>query len=282
MKYSKNNNKFYSSHVSTPNSPSFDSNWTEDAKEQIQSLLFNLEITQGTSIKLSEEVNLLRRESEELRKELVSKDIELAKISKIYVDCEKECGDLVDKNSTLKSEFNESWKKSVLLSKNIEVLMKENYELKLNMSTRFDELAKLAKAIEERNKISVQQNEQIKKLKNRILVNESSKLWKAAKVISKVFKKKSARNKSNEYIKLIEDSGLFDISWYETQCPNYKEMYNSPVEHYLYLGFKMGVNPSTKFNGNRYLAMYPDVQKEDVNPLLHYIIFGKDEGRPIL
>ncbi|GDE39010.1 hypothetical protein HmCmsJML280_02695 [Escherichia coli] len=43
----------------------------------------------------------------------------------------------------------------------------------------------------------------------------------------------------------------------------------------------MGLNPSEKFNGNLYLERYPDVAEEGVNPLIHYILFGKNEGRTI-
>lgn len=55
----------------------------------------------------------------------------------------------------------------------------------------------------------------------------------------------------------------------------------TPVEHYLSIGYKMGLNPSEKFNGNLYLERYPDVAEEGVNPLIHYILFGKNEGRTI-
>jgi len=37
--------------------------------------------------------------------------------------------------------------------------------------------------------------------------------------------------------------------------------------------------PSTKFDGNYYLRRYPDVKRSNVNPLVHYVLHGKTEGR---
>ena len=37
--------------------------------------------------------------------------------------------------------------------------------------------------------------------------------------------------------------------------------------------------PSKFFDGNAYLKNNPDVKKANVCPLLHYITFGKKEGR---
>jgi len=48
----------------------------------------------------------------------------------------------------------------------------------------------------------------------------------------------------------------------------------------LYGGFE-GRNPSEKFNSSYYLEQNPDVKSSGMNPLLHYIIFGKAEGRSI-
>ena len=45
------------------------------------------------------------------------------------------------------------------------------------------------------------------------------------------------------------------------------------------LGWKKGYNPSSKFDTEAYLNLYPDVKELDVSPLVHYIKHGKKEGR---
>ena len=44
-------------------------------------------------------------------------------------------------------------------------------------------------------------------------------------------------------------------------------------------GFKEGRRPNSIFDPIWYLATYPDVKEEDVQPLLHYAMLGEQEGR---
>ncbi len=83
---------------------------------------------------------------------------------------------------------------------------------------------------------------------------------------------------SSKDIKLVQDSGLFDIDYY---LANYKKELNKdekPLEHFLYSGWQKGNNPSAKFSVNYYLKRYPEARKLGVNPLLHYLHEGKDQG----
>ncbi len=75
---------------------------------------------------------------------------------------------------------------------------------------------------------------------------------------------------------MIENSTLFDEKWY---IKNAKINSVGAAEHYLQYGWKKGLNPSAKFDGNDYLKRYSDVAKKNKNPLLHYLQNGVREGR---
>ena len=78
---------------------------------------------------------------------------------------------------------------------------------------------------------------------------------------------------------LVKKSKLFDYDFYTKNynltCLNY----NRALLHYLEVGYKKGYNPSKKFNGNNYLKKYPDVKQANINPLVHYLKYGKKEEK---
>ena len=87
-------------------------------------------------------------------------------------------------------------------------------------------------------------------------------------------------------IEAVRSSGLFDAGWYLTQYPDVKALGIDPAEHYLWLGARLGRNPSPKFDTSAYLNANPDVAFAGVNPLLHYVRTGQRElresGMPVL
>lgn len=75
---------------------------------------------------------------------------------------------------------------------------------------------------------------------------------------------------------LIKCSGYFDSDYYsKTYSLNEENL----ILHYLNTGYKQNMNPSIKFDGNRYLEMNSDVQRAGINPLIHYLRYGKAERR---
>ncbi len=86
-------------------------------------------------------------------------------------------------------------------------------------------------------------------------------------------------NVSSKDIDLLQQSGLFDATYYLTQNPDVKNRGVDPAKHYLMYGGKEGRQPSELFDGNWYLETNPDVKKAGINPLLHYLKFGQLEGR---
>ena len=78
---------------------------------------------------------------------------------------------------------------------------------------------------------------------------------------------------------LIKKSGYFDDKYYKLEYP---EVRGNRLKHYYYEGWKKGYNPSEKFDNDYYLLHNTDVENAGINPLLHYIISGSNEGRRIM
>lgn len=78
---------------------------------------------------------------------------------------------------------------------------------------------------------------------------------------------------------VIRSSNLFDADWYQNQ---YTLNGKNPAWHYLTTGWELGYDPSPEFQTRAYLANYPDVISSRLNPLVHYELYGKKEGRKCL
>lgn len=84
--------------------------------------------------------------------------------------------------------------------------------------------------------------------------------------------------KNRKYYNEIKNSGLFDSEFYENTYDDFK---GDALNHYLTEGFKQGKLPSLDFDPDVYYRLYPDVDQAGINPLLHYIAYGKSEGKYI-
>lgn len=72
---------------------------------------------------------------------------------------------------------------------------------------------------------------------------------------------------------VIERSRFFDKDWYKKKYG----VTGDPASHYLKEGWLKDFNPSEKFSTKDYLINNPDIS--GINPLVHYEVFGKNEGR---
>lgn len=80
-------------------------------------------------------------------------------------------------------------------------------------------------------------------------------------------------------INIIRQSELFDSAWYKKR---YMKWYmTNPAKHYYNQGWKKGYNPSKYFDTKAYLSCNQDVAETGVNPLYHYVLYGKEEFRLI-
>ncbi|TWG90309.1 glycosyltransferase involved in cell wall biosynthesis [Mesorhizobium sp. J18] len=85
--------------------------------------------------------------------------------------------------------------------------------------------------------------------------------------------------KSVSDLDLVRSSRFFDGEWYRKSNPDVDKLGMEPAEHYLWLGWRLGREPSAHFSGNRYLTRYPDVRVAGQNPLVHYLRQGRVEGK---
>lgn len=80
-------------------------------------------------------------------------------------------------------------------------------------------------------------------------------------------------------MRLVSASGLFDAAWYLRQNPDVARNGMPPVRHFVLFGGAEGRAPGPDFDVAWYLATYPDVARSGMNPLVHYLKFGQGEGR---
>jgi lipopolysaccharide biosynthesis glycosyltransferase len=79
--------------------------------------------------------------------------------------------------------------------------------------------------------------------------------------------------------RVIRNSKYFDPVWYRKEYLKKSIFFCSPALHYLLKGHRRGLDPSPEFSTTSYLNLYHDVRDNGMNPLLHFELFGDDEGR---
>jgi chemotaxis protein histidine kinase CheA len=72
---------------------------------------------------------------------------------------------------------------------------------------------------------------------------------------------------------------LFDREWYLSRYPDVAALDLDPYVHYMLFGAQEGRDPNAMFDTRWYLERYPDVNKARINPLLHYYLHGAREAR---
>lgn len=79
--------------------------------------------------------------------------------------------------------------------------------------------------------------------------------------------------------KLVAASGLFELDFYLQQRPGLAADLSAAIEDYLATGWRINADPSPGFSTEYYLTRNGDVAEAGKNPLLHYIEYGRAEGR---
>lgn len=84
--------------------------------------------------------------------------------------------------------------------------------------------------------------------------------------------------KVKNYFKIFH-SEFYDEEWYKTtyDIPGNTD----PVFHYLMVGYLKGYNPGQDFDSLTYYEIHKDVAQKELNPLIHYEIYGRKENRKL-
>jgi glycosyltransferase involved in cell wall biosynthesis len=80
---------------------------------------------------------------------------------------------------------------------------------------------------------------------------------------------------------LLEASGFFDPDWYRQKYPDVEILGMDPMEHFLWLGSRLLRSPGPDFNSEYYMNTHKDVARNNYNPVMHYIRYGRAEGRRV-
>ena len=195
-------------------------------------------------------------------------------------------------------------------------LSKENEELRLNIATRFEELAELTRmyaaanetvqrheeatqaalrTIEEKDQAIAslqadlkQKNDLIQALL-KVVPRQDDKQQKTPAqrgIVSRIIGKprragRAVQAQLEERVNILSRSPLFDAQWYVTTYPDVAVSGIDPVRHYLQYGAVENRDPGPGFSTEAYLVAHPDVAAAGENPLLHYVLHGEKEGRSV-
>ena len=91
--------------------------------------------------------------------------------------------------------------------------------------------------------------------------------------------RRHAQARVTEEINLITASELFDPVWYKTTYPDIGNQ--DPARHFVENGTYELRNPSAGFDTLKYHLANPDVTERGLPALVHYLRYGKSDGRKI-
>lgn len=166
-------------------------------------------------------------------------------------------------------------KSTTQLKKLQDALLQKEQEI----SSGFDQIATLTKQLEMNQGELVALKQQIEHLKMQIDASATQTESTKDQLSASAVQDKNARQ-----INLVANSELFDAEWYLETYPDVakSEKFSlDPAAHYTLFGAFEGRKPCPEFDSAFYIKSYEDVAKAGINPLVHYLNFGRAEGRAI-
>ena len=80
------------------------------------------------------------------------------------------------------------------------------------------------------------------------------------------------------YRQLVRASGLFNAEWYRLAYPVVMRDGIDPLDHFLRHGAAHRLSPGPSFDSARYLDEHPNARSTGLNPLVHYLVYGRVRG----
>lgn len=74
---------------------------------------------------------------------------------------------------------------------------------------------------------------------------------------------------------------LFDERYYLSKYPDVRLGELSGLDHYLRHGWRKGADPAPWFSSDGYVQINKDVAASELPPFVHYVLYGRAEGRTI-
>lgn len=218
------------------------------------------------------EVQALRGQRDGLRTTLQARDSELISAQ--------------DELATSKDELTRKAKESKLEN---EIRLR----VEANLEARYQELTKLTQWLlrSEQQFAELSENHRQLELKQWAATHESAELkrqletirrshsWRLAAPLRMAERALGGSKRQAGELEQLQQSGLFDESWYLQSYPDVARSGMGAAEHFLKFGVAEGRDAGPDFSTVHYLKKYPDVADAGINPLLHYITHGKLEGR---
>ncbi|WP_414828638.1 hypothetical protein [Alteromonas sp. H39] len=200
---------------------------------------------------------------------------------------ESKCDLLVKDNDLLVESLHQSQEKyEILLKDNKNVLSKLETKRK-KLSARDKENQEIIKSLHFAQEMCEVQAEQALKRDNEFRKYKDEiklrLLWLTTSVQNT---KNNFRSSSRSFRKLvrkeieeIEKSGLFDKEFYLNSYTDVAQKNIEPILHYFLYGVYEGRDPSASFNTLSYLSLHEDVAQAGINPFIHFIRHGRIENR---
>jgi hypothetical protein len=88
-----------------------------------------------------------------------------------------------------------------------------------------------------------------------------------------------SRTWKRDVYRTIKQSEFFDRNFYQSQQPHWLSRTGDPLWHFVNHGWKKGFSPGRDFDTAYYLMKNDDVRLAQLNPLYHYLKYGRSERR---
>lgn len=259
-----------------------------DTENELHASRYSLHIQKEKNFELQNTVKERDLALENFLKEL---EVNQYKLDQLQGSLDKKCAEIKNLNDQHKAQLEEAQQSCLRVEADYEkainekkLLLQQIHKVQEELETvflhkhRLDEEHKHIKKLEATLKIK--EKELGEKAGFLILIRESI-LWRITAPLRMILRPfiigNKARIRTQEI--LVNDSGLFNESWYLTQYPEAQKNGMTPIEHYIRYGAAKGYDPSPEFGTRYYLDANPDVADAGLNPLVHYIQYGRAEGR---